>query len=105
MQNVLFTYVRTSDRHPFACFAVTKQGDQLALGWSLCHKDDHFTKKLARRIALGRMHKRADVIAGVAAERDRLPQSLYSAAGAFCARAAVYFFPLEPGPYDWQEQE
>jgi len=40
---------------PIACaVAIVDEDNFIDIGWSACHKKDHFNKKLGRQIALGR---------------------------------------------------
>ena len=49
---MLVRYIRDEKtRKPYGCVVATGAGQ---VGWSLCHPNDNFSKKLARTIASGR---------------------------------------------------
>lgn len=51
---MLVKYVRDEDRNPVGCIVSL---DKNLLGWSLCSPQDKFSKKIAKKIAIGRALK------------------------------------------------
>jgi hypothetical protein len=56
---MIVRYVRDKDRRPLACVIIdhdlSDEVGKFYYGWSKCHKNDDFSKKMARTIAWGRL--------------------------------------------------
>ena len=65
MEKCLVEYVRPENskegvREPIACFVAKKTEDNFVrIGWSICSSRDRFNKEFGRKIALGRLERRA----------------------------------------------
>lgn len=53
--HTVIQYVRNKKRIPYGVIVAVKDEDQgYRIGFSLCNKKDHFNKKMALKIAIGR---------------------------------------------------
>lgn len=79
---VSYAYDRIKgQKTPIGCVVAENFGDTIRLGWSLCHKKDHFDKSIARELAAGRM------LIG----DEPVPHTLQKNVERMMSRASTYF--------------
>lgn len=71
-QKVLVHYLRNSRRIPFGCIVATSPEN---IGVSICCKKDHFNKRMAKEIAIGRSYYVDDIMRHI--PRDRKVYGYY----------------------------
>ena len=75
---VKYCYLRGNGRHVCIARKVDLENNKVTFGFSVCHPNDVFTKKLGRKIAEGRMNseKRIETVLGESRPLEAVMQSL-----------------------------
>lgn len=68
METELIEYVRDRKGRPFGCVAAVGKDK---IGYSICHKEDQFDKKLGRKIAIERAKKEEPIEERIVGEKFR----------------------------------
>jgi hypothetical protein len=86
---------------PYGVVVGMKMDGGFNVGYSLCNKKDRFNKKIALKIAVGRVYQGSTVVAG----QSKLPHEVRKMMPAFVARCLKYYKLNPDGVVGWHEPE
>lgn len=100
----IHSYVRDKKGVPYACFIAKKVNDDIFIDFSMCHKDDVFSKKTALELAKARVDDMITKIEYYGSLKVTIPNSLKNEFLQFVGTAKRYYktdkIPCEYGTFN-----
>ena len=90
-KHTVIQYVRNKKRVPFGVIGGVKMDDGFGMSYSLCNKKDRFNKKMALKIAIGRVYQGVGCFGDFLYGGRTLPNEIRKMKPAFLERCKKYY--------------